>query len=77
MRRDAGRVAGRVGFAAAGQRVAVVDGGAADRQPDPERGKGPGKRWDADNAEAVMAPECLDHSDLWRTYWTTRDGNTG
>lgn len=31
--------------------------------------KGPGMRWDADNAEAVMALAGLYHSHLWRTYW--------
>lgn len=31
--------------------------------------KGPGMRWDADNAEAVMALTGLYHSNLWRTYW--------
>jgi len=35
----------------------------------PHRVKGPGKRWDADNAEAVMALECLDQSNLWNPYW--------
>jgi hypothetical protein len=37
----------------------------------PGRVKGPGKRWDADNAEAVMALEAVQQSDQWRTYWTT------
>ena len=37
----------------------------------PGRVKGPGKRWDADNAEAVMALEAAHQSDQWRTYWTT------
>lgn len=31
--------------------------------------KGPGMRWDADNAEAVMALAGLYHSNLWQTYW--------
>ena len=31
--------------------------------------KGPGMRWDKDNAEAVMALAGLYHSNLWRTYW--------
>ena len=31
--------------------------------------KGPGMRWDADNAEAVMALTGLYHSNLWQTYW--------
>lgn len=37
----------------------------------PARVKGPGKRWDADNAEAVMALEAVHQSDQWHTYWTT------
>lgn len=37
----------------------------------PKRIKGPGKRWDADNAEAVMALEAMEQSNLWNTYWTT------
>jgi hypothetical protein len=35
----------------------------------PSRVKGPGKRWDADNAEAVMALEAVDQSGLWNAYW--------
>lgn len=35
----------------------------------PQRVKGPGKRWDADHAEAVMALETLDQSNLWSGYW--------
>lgn len=31
--------------------------------------KGPGMRWDAPNAEAMMALVSLYHSGLWRTYW--------
>jgi len=31
--------------------------------------KGPGMRWDADNAEAVMALVAIYHSNLWPTYW--------
>jgi hypothetical protein len=31
--------------------------------------KGPGMRWDADNAEAVMALAGLYHSNLWQPYW--------
>jgi len=31
--------------------------------------KGPGMRWDADNAQAVMALAGLYHSNLWQTYW--------
>jgi hypothetical protein len=34
------------------------------------RVKGPGMRWDADNAEAMLALSALDHSHLWNTYWT-------
>ena len=37
----------------------------------PHRVKGPGKRWDADNAEAVIALEALYQSNLWDPYWTT------
>ncbi|MBE3040128.1 MAG: UPF0236 family protein [Chloroflexi bacterium] len=33
--------------------------------------KGRGRRWDSDNAEAMMALACLDDSRMWRTYWTT------
>jgi hypothetical protein len=35
----------------------------------PQRVKGPGKRWDAQGAEAVMALEALDQSRLWSAYW--------
>ena len=35
----------------------------------PDRVKGPGKRWDADNAEAVMALEAVDQSNLWSALW--------
>lgn len=31
--------------------------------------KGPGMRWDADNAEALMALAGIYHSNLWRNYW--------
>jgi len=34
-----------------------------------DRLKGPGMRWDEDNAEAMMALASLYHSDLWDTYW--------
>jgi hypothetical protein len=34
-----------------------------------ERLKGVGMRWDADNAEAVMALEALDQSGAWKQYW--------
>jgi hypothetical protein len=37
----------------------------------PTRVKGPGKRWDGDNAEAVIALEALHQSSLWQQYWTT------
>jgi hypothetical protein len=33
--------------------------------------KGSGMRWDADNAEAVMALEALSQSGLWKNYWQT------
>jgi len=32
--------------------------------------KGPGMRWDADNAEAIMALESIHQSNLWDRYWT-------
>ena len=35
----------------------------------PDRVKGPGKRWDADNAEAVMALEALHQSRQWTPFW--------
>lgn len=38
----------------------------------PDRVKGPGKRWDADNAEAVMALEAMRQSDQWNAYWASR-----
>jgi hypothetical protein len=34
-----------------------------------ERLKGAGMRWDADNAEALMALEALDQSGEWQLYW--------
>jgi hypothetical protein len=34
-----------------------------------DRLKGPGMRWDQDNAEAMMALASLYHSGLWETYW--------
>ncbi len=37
----------------------------------PHRVKGPGKRWDPDHAEAVIALETLHQSRLWDEYWTT------
>ena len=33
------------------------------------RVKGVGKKWDADNAEAVMTLEALDQSGAWERYW--------
>lgn len=35
-----------------------------------ERLKGVGMRWDADNAEALMALEALDQSGEWERYWS-------
>jgi hypothetical protein len=35
----------------------------------PRRVKGRGKRWDADNAEAVMALEAMEQSGLSQPYW--------
>ena len=37
-----------------------------------QRLKGSGMRWDADNAEAVMALESLRESGLWKSYWQTQ-----
>jgi hypothetical protein len=34
-----------------------------------QRIKGPGMRWDTDNAEAMMALEALEQSGLWDRYW--------
>ena len=34
-----------------------------------QRLKGPGMRWDKDNAEAMMALASLDRSGLWDIYW--------
>ena len=36
-----------------------------------QRLKGSGMRWDADNAEAIMALEALRESGLWKLYWQT------
>ena len=36
-----------------------------------QRLKGSGMRWDADNAEAIMALESLREGGLWKTYWQT------
>jgi hypothetical protein len=33
--------------------------------------KGPGMRWDVENAEAMMALESIYQSNLWDRYWTT------
>jgi hypothetical protein len=38
----------------------------------PRRVKGRGKRWDPDNAEAVMAIETLEQSNLSSVYWQNR-----
>jgi len=38
--------------------------------------KGRGMRWDADNAEAVMALEALMQSDAWSTWWQHRFHST-
>ncbi len=40
------------------------------------RVKGSAKRWDADNAEAMMALACLENSRLWKDYWLTPDPST-
>lgn len=34
------------------------------------RVKGRGRRWDGDNAEAMMALACLDDSQMWQSYWS-------
>ncbi len=34
-----------------------------------QRVKGVGMRWDADNAEAIMALEALEQSGAWQAYW--------
>jgi hypothetical protein len=34
-----------------------------------QRIKGVGMRWDADNAEAIMALEALEQSGAWQSYW--------
>lgn len=33
--------------------------------------KGPGMRWDRDNAESLMALAGVYHSNLWRSYWAS------
>jgi len=35
----------------------------------PERLKGPGKRWDRDNAEAILALEAMYQSKQSSAYW--------
>jgi hypothetical protein len=37
------------------------------------RVKGRGRRWDADNAESMMALACLHDSRQWEDYWATLD----
>jgi hypothetical protein len=39
--------------------------------------KGSGMRWDADNAEAIMALEALTQSGQWDLYWRTQLQSTG
>ena len=39
--------------------------------------KGSGMRWDAENAEALMALEALTQNGLWDSYWQTRLRPTG
>jgi len=39
--------------------------------------KGSGMRWDADNAEALMALEALTQSDQWELYWQSQLPQTG
>ena len=39
--------------------------------------KGSGMRWDADNAEAIMALEALTQSGQWDLYWQSRLFPTG
>jgi hypothetical protein len=36
-----------------------------------------GVRWDADNADALMALAGLEQSDPWKLYWQTRLKPTG
>jgi hypothetical protein len=38
--------------------------------------KGSGKRWDADHAEALTAPACLDNSRAWQEYRLTAAAST-
>jgi hypothetical protein len=37
-----------------------------------DRLKGPGMRWDNDNAESMMALANLHQSGLWQTYWQSQ-----
>jgi len=39
--------------------------------------KGPGMRWDADNAEAIVALEALTQSGQWDLYWQSQPRPTG
>ena len=39
--------------------------------------KGSGMRWDADNAEALMALEALTQSGQWELYWQSQLRQTG
>ena len=39
--------------------------------------KGSGMRWDADNAEAIMALEALTQSGQWDCYWKSQLRPTG
>ncbi len=41
-----------------------------------KRLKGPGMRWDSDNAEAVMALGSIYYSNLWDTYWKMQRKST-
>jgi hypothetical protein len=34
-----------------------------------DRFKSHGRRWDRDDAEAMMALACLDDSRMWQDYW--------
>jgi hypothetical protein len=34
--------------------------------------KGVGRRWDGDNAEALMSLEALEQSGAWQSYWDSR-----
>jgi hypothetical protein len=38
-----------------------------------QRLKSRGRRWDRQNAEAIMALDCLESSHAWNLYWTTLD----